>query len=108
MPSCLCHSRKPPFIAINLLNKITRMNKEGKQETIRASAAQLLPLLPPKVPFPVYQETIRVFSRQSTIIPAMIGHTCAVRSSEPGSEGMRYRLADEISIFQHVPKEILA
>ncbi|CAE7633310.1 rpsS [Symbiodinium pilosum] len=48
--------RKPPFIAINLLNKITRMNKEGKKETIR------------------------VFSRQSTIIPAMIGHTCAVHN----------------------------
>ncbi len=25
------------------------------------------------------QDTIRVYSRQSTIIPAMIGHTCAVR-----------------------------
>ncbi|CAE7733783.1 rpsS [Symbiodinium sp. CCMP2592] len=48
--------RKPPFIAINLLNKITRMNKEGKKETVR------------------------VFSRQSTIIPAMIGHTCAVHN----------------------------
>lgn len=41
--------RKPPYVAINLLNKVTRMNKEGKKETIR------------------------VYSRQSTIIPAMIG-----------------------------------
>ncbi|CAJ1429840.1 unnamed protein product [Effrenium voratum] len=48
--------RKPPYIAINLLNKVTRMNKEGKKDTIR------------------------VFSRQSTIIPAMIGHTCAVHN----------------------------
>ena len=48
--------RKPPYIAINLLNKVTRMNKEGKKDTIR------------------------VYSRQSTIIPAMIGHTCAVHN----------------------------
>ena len=27
------------------------------------------------------QETIRVYSRQSTIIPAMIGHTCAAMRS---------------------------
>mmetsp|Transcript_11516 Transcript_11516/g.14025 ORF Transcript_11516/g.14025 Transcript_11516/m.14025 type:complete len:150 (-) Transcript_11516:51-500(-) len=48
--------RKPPYVDINLLNKVTRMNKEGKKDTIR------------------------VYSRQSTIIPAMIGHTCAVHN----------------------------
>ena len=25
--------RKPPYVAINLLNKVTRMNKEGKKDT---------------------------------------------------------------------------
>ncbi|CAK8987026.1 unnamed protein product [Durusdinium trenchii] len=48
--------KKPPYISINLLNKVTRMNKEGNKDTIR------------------------VYSRQSTIIPAMIGHTCAVHN----------------------------
>ncbi|OLP76394.1 30S ribosomal protein S19 [Symbiodinium microadriaticum] len=84
--------RKPPFIAINLLNKITRMNKEGKKETVRA------------------------FSRQSTIIPAMIGHTCAVHNGREFvpiviNEGMvGFKLGDFVPThtFTSHPKQVMA
>lgn len=46
--------RKGPFIAFHLLRKIEKMNKTGKKNIIKT------------------------WSRSSTIIPAMIGHTIAV------------------------------
>ena len=45
---------KGPFIAYHLLQKIDKMNLEGKKKTIKT------------------------WSRSSTIIPSMIGHTIAV------------------------------
>eukprot|EP00933_Yihiella_yeosuensis_P002037 TRINITY_DN10335_c0_g1_i1.p1 TRINITY_DN10335_c0_g1~~TRINITY_DN10335_c0_g1_i1.p1 ORF type:complete len:202 (-),score=34.85 TRINITY_DN10335_c0_g1_i1:123-728(-) len=68
--------RKPPFIAVSVLNKITRMNKEG------------------------IKETFQCWSRDSTIIPAMIGHTIAIHNGQNHvpltiSEGMvGFRLGD--------------
>merc|ERR1719414_139967 len=47
---------KPPFITVSLLHKIGRMNKEG------------------------VKETIQVWQRCSTIIPAMVGHTIALHN----------------------------
>ena len=73
--------RKPPFIAINLLNKITRMNKEGKKAQRAGRAGAQVGAGRKKSHA---QETVRAFSRQSTIIPAMIGHTCAVRGGRRG------------------------
>lgn len=46
--------RKGPFIAYHLLQKIEKMNLNGEKKTIKT------------------------WSRSSTIIPAMIGHTIAV------------------------------
>ena len=45
---------KGPYIAYHLLNKINQLNKEGKKETIKT------------------------WSRASTILPVMIGHTISV------------------------------
>jgi small subunit ribosomal protein S19 len=45
---------KGPFIAYHLLNKINKMNQEGKKEIIKT------------------------WSRSSTILPSMIGHTISV------------------------------
>ena len=45
---------KGPFIAYHLLHKVNKMNSEGKKKTIKT------------------------WSRSSTIIPSMIGHTIAV------------------------------
>lgn len=49
---------KSPFIQSKLLDKITKLNKEGKKQTIKT------------------------WSRASTIIPSMIGHTIAVHSGK--------------------------
>lgn len=46
--------RKGPFIAYHLLQKIEKMNKTGKKNIIKT------------------------WSRSSTILPSMIGHTIAV------------------------------
>jgi small subunit ribosomal protein S19 len=46
---------KGPYIAYHLLNKIEAMNKEGKKDTV-----------------------IKTWSRSSTILPIMIGHTISV------------------------------
>ncbi|CAM9090853.1 unnamed protein product [Sphacelaria rigidula] len=46
--------KKGPFIAYHLLQKIEKMNKDGKKNMIKT------------------------WSRSSTIIPSMIGHTIAV------------------------------
>ena len=46
--------KKGPFIAYHLLQKIEKMNKDGKKNVIKT------------------------WSRSSTIIPSMIGHTIAV------------------------------
>nr|YP_010850669.1 ribosomal protein S19 [Lophurella hookeriana]WGH13445.1 ribosomal protein S19 [Lophurella hookeriana] len=45
---------KGPYIEVKLLNKIKKLNRNGKKDTIRT------------------------WSRSSTIIPNMIGHTLAV------------------------------
>ena len=45
---------KGPYIAYHLLNKITKMNESGKKDTIKT------------------------WSRASTILPIMIGHTVSV------------------------------
>mmetsp|Transcript_121679 Transcript_121679/g.378309 ORF Transcript_121679/g.378309 Transcript_121679/m.378309 type:complete len:173 (+) Transcript_121679:109-627(+) len=80
---------KPPFIAVSLLNKITRMNKEG------------------------IKETIQVWNRHSTIIPAMIGHTIALHNGREFvpvtvTEGMvGYKLEDFVPThtFKGHPKQ---
>lgn len=45
---------KGPYIAYHLLNKLNKLNKEGKKEVIKT------------------------WSRSSTILPLMIGHTISV------------------------------
>lgn len=49
---------KGPYIDYKLLNKINKLNKQNKKETIRT------------------------WSRSSTIIPNMIGHTIAVHNGK--------------------------
>jgi len=49
---------KGPFIQSKLLDKITKLNKEGKKQTIKT------------------------WSRASTIIPTMVGHTIAVHNGK--------------------------
>ena len=46
--------KKAPFVAYDLLKKINKMNNEGKKEVIKT------------------------WSRASTILPTMIGHTIAI------------------------------
>nr|UNJ16383.1 ribosomal protein S19 [Boldiaceae sp.] len=46
--------KKGPFISLSLLNKINLMNQSGKKQVIKT------------------------WSRSSTIIPSMVGHTLAV------------------------------
>lgn len=46
--------KKGPFIAYHLIKKVDRMNEQGKKEVIKT------------------------WSRASTIMPSMIGHTIAV------------------------------
>nr|YP_009497511.1 ribosomal protein S19 [Biddulphia tridens]AWT40224.1 ribosomal protein S19 [Biddulphia tridens] len=46
--------KKAPFVAYHLLKKINKMNSEGKKEVIKT------------------------WSRASTILPNMIGHTIAI------------------------------
>ena len=46
--------KKSPFVAYHLLKKINKMNSEGKKEVIKT------------------------WSRASTILPNMIGHTIAI------------------------------
>lgn len=46
--------RKGPFVAYHLLKKVNNMNEQGKKEVIKT------------------------WSRASTIMPSMIGHTIAV------------------------------
>ncbi|CAE8641094.1 unnamed protein product, partial [Polarella glacialis] len=83
-------ARRPPYITINLLNKITRMNKEG------------------------VKETIQVYQRASTIIPAMIGHTIALHNGRDFvpvtiMEGMvGFKLADFVPThtFKGHPKSM--
>ena len=50
--------RKGPFIAYNLLKKINVLNEEGKKEIIKT------------------------WSRASTILPLMIGHTISVYNGQ--------------------------
>lgn len=49
---------KGPFIAYHLLKKLNSLNKEGKKETIKT------------------------WSRSSTILPMMIGHTISVYNGQ--------------------------
>nr|YP_010336989.1 ribosomal protein S19 [Madagascaria erythrocladioides]QUE29021.1 ribosomal protein S19 [Madagascaria erythrocladioides]UNJ16574.1 ribosomal protein S19 [Madagascaria erythrocladioides] len=46
--------KKGPFIAVSLLKQIDELNKEGKKQVLKT------------------------WSRSSTIIPSMVGHTIAV------------------------------
>ena len=46
--------KKSPFVAYHLLKKVNNMNKSGKKDTITT------------------------WSRSSTILPSMVGHTIAV------------------------------
>jgi small subunit ribosomal protein S19 len=50
--------KKGPFIAYHLLNKLQLLNKKGKKETIKT------------------------WSRSSTILPLMIGHTISVYNGQ--------------------------
>nr|YP_010502431.1 30S ribosomal protein S19 [Grateloupia turuturu]QHD45300.1 30S ribosomal protein S19 [Grateloupia turuturu]UXC96844.1 30S ribosomal protein S19 [Grateloupia turuturu] len=49
---------KGPFIEVKLLNKIQKLNTEGRKKTIKT------------------------WSRSSTIIPDMVGHTIAVHNGK--------------------------
>lgn len=49
---------KGPYIELKLLNKIEKLNKQG------------------------IKETIKTWSRSSTIIPNMVGHTIAVHNGK--------------------------
>jgi small subunit ribosomal protein S19 len=49
---------KGPYIAYHLLNKLTALNEKGKKETIKT------------------------WSRSSTILPLMIGHTISVYNGQ--------------------------
>lgn len=49
---------KGPFIQSKLLDKITKLNQEGKKKTIKT------------------------WSRSSTIIPSMVGHTIAIHNGK--------------------------
>ena len=49
---------KGPYVAYHLLNKINKMNEKGTQDVIKT------------------------WSRSSTIIPAMIGHTISVYNGQ--------------------------
>merc|ERR1719189_1690011 len=83
---------RPPWIHPSLLNRITRMNKEG------------------------IKTTFMVWHRDSTIIPSMIGHTIAVHNGRDHipitiSEGMvGYRLKDFVPThtFKGHPKRAKA
>nr|YP_011007553.1 30S ribosomal protein S19 [Syringoderma abyssicola]WAM64982.1 30S ribosomal protein S19 [Syringoderma abyssicola] len=61
--------RKGPFIAYHLLQKIEKLNKTGKKNIIKT------------------------WSRSSTIIPAMIGHTIAVYN---GKQHLPLFISDQI------------
>ena len=61
--------RKGPFIAYHLLKKIRQMNENGEKKTIKT------------------------WSRSSTIIPAMIGHTIAVYN---GKEHLPVFITDQM------------
>ena len=50
--------KKGPFVAYHLLKKISKMNETGKKETIKT------------------------WSRASTILPSMVGHTIAVYNGQ--------------------------
>ena len=50
--------KKGPFVAHHLLKKISKMNETGKKETIKT------------------------WSRASTILPSMVGHTIAVYNGQ--------------------------
>ena len=50
--------KKGPFVAYHLLKKIDKMNADGKKDTITT------------------------WSRSSTILPSMVGHTIAVYNGE--------------------------
>mmetsp|Transcript_22637 Transcript_22637/g.51771 ORF Transcript_22637/g.51771 Transcript_22637/m.51771 type:complete len:166 (-) Transcript_22637:62-559(-) len=50
--------RRPPYVNAPLLDKVTRMNREG------------------------VKETVQTWDRQGIIIPAMIGHTVAVHNGK--------------------------
>ena len=51
-------SKKPPYIAYHLLSKIEKLNKDNKKEVIKT------------------------WSRSSTIIPDMIGHTVSIHNGQ--------------------------
>lgn len=61
--------RKGPFIAYHLLEKIEKMNKTGKKNLIKT------------------------WSRSSTIVPSMIGHTIAVYN---GKQHFPLYISDQI------------
>eukprot|EP00929_Paragymnodinium_shiwhaense_P062081 TRINITY_DN309_c0_g2_i1.p1 TRINITY_DN309_c0_g2~~TRINITY_DN309_c0_g2_i1.p1 ORF type:complete len:171 (-),score=56.03 TRINITY_DN309_c0_g2_i1:118-630(-) len=81
--------RKPPYVVPHLLNKITRMNREG------------------------IKETLQLWGGYQIIIPAMIGHTIALHNGREFipvyiNEGMvGYRLKDFVPThtFKSHPKQ---
>eukprot|EP00929_Paragymnodinium_shiwhaense_P062082 TRINITY_DN309_c0_g3_i1.p1 TRINITY_DN309_c0_g3~~TRINITY_DN309_c0_g3_i1.p1 ORF type:complete len:172 (-),score=41.65 TRINITY_DN309_c0_g3_i1:87-602(-) len=81
--------RKPPYVVPHLLNKITRMNREG------------------------IKETMQLWGGYQIIIPAMIGHTIALHNGREFipvyiNEGMvGYRLKDFVPThtFKSHPKQ---
>ncbi|NPA35104.1 MAG: 30S ribosomal protein S19 [Chlorobi bacterium] len=50
--------KKGPYVAPKLMKKITKLNEEGKKEVIKT------------------------WSRRSTIVPEMVGHTIAVHNGK--------------------------
>nr|YP_008965699.1 chloroplast 30S ribosomal protein S19 [Porphyridium purpureum]ATJ02898.1 30S ribosomal protein S19 [Porphyridium purpureum]BAO23675.1 chloroplast 30S ribosomal protein S19 [Porphyridium purpureum] len=61
--------KKGPFVAISLLKKIEKLNAEGKKQVIKT------------------------WSRSSTIIPSMVGHTIAVYN---GKQHMPVFVSDQM------------
>lgn len=61
--------KKGPFIAVSLLKKIEKLNTDGKKQVIKT------------------------WSRSSTIIPSMVGHTIAVYN---GKQHMPVFISDQM------------
>jgi small subunit ribosomal protein S19 len=69
---------KGPFIAYHLLNKINLLNNKGKKETIKT------------------------WSRASTILPLMIGHTISVYN---GQKHVPIFISDQlVDLFPFLPQ----
>lgn len=74
--------RKPPYVAINLLNKVTRMNKEGKKDTDSKRPRQLL-----KTSWSFH---VRAISRRSFCEQLQFYALCLQHTEQSRDEGLIY------------------